>query len=329
MTEQFTGLDTSKLGSELDAALTSLESVLNEATTAVTGIRAALPQIAALGKVIDELDAAMASARQHLGVSAEAVPDEEPAPNEQQTPELANPAAEAPAPTELPTPVAQALASAESSTPAPPAPLAEPPSPEEPTAEGQPSAAILHTVPAEAPAEPPASAEPMAEEQPPAAILHTVPAEAPAGPPSPAEPMAEETTAEEQPPAAILHTVPAEAPAGPPEGATTQAEPLANTAQEAGAGPSGANSRDLRLRIGTSAGSLDLKAVDRSINENPGVVDVTLLDYDGSNATLKVWVDESADAIAARDGLLTSLKRHLGDDGAVEVSIDFDEESAA
>ncbi|MCH8901833.1 MAG: hypothetical protein IIC88_05995, partial [Chloroflexi bacterium] len=56
------------LGGELDAALTTLESVLGEASHAVAGIRDTLPQIAALGEVVAELEAAMANAYRHLSV---------------------------------------------------------------------------------------------------------------------------------------------------------------------------------------------------------------------------------------------------------------------
>ncbi|MCH8994745.1 MAG: hypothetical protein IH959_07225 [Chloroflexi bacterium] len=85
----------------------------------------------------------------------------------------------------------------------------------------------------------------------------------------------------------------------------------------------------LRLTVKSNSGSLDLKAVDGSVNENPAVVDVALLDYDGRKATLKLWVNESADPIGVRDALLGSLRRRLGDEQAAEVRIDFEESAAA
>jgi hypothetical protein len=80
----------------------------------------------------------------------------------------------------------------------------------------------------------------------------------------------------------------------------------------------------LRVGVTSKGGSLDLKAVDGSVNENPAVVDVALLDYDGRQATLKLWINQSADPVGVRDALLGSLRRRLGDEGNAEVSIDFE-----
>ena len=85
----------------------------------------------------------------------------------------------------------------------------------------------------------------------------------------------------------------------------------------------------LRLDVSTRAGSLDLKAVDGSVNENSAVVDVALLDYDGRHATLKIWIEASADPNAVREALLESLQRHLADDEDAEVRIDFEDDPAA
>lgn len=85
----------------------------------------------------------------------------------------------------------------------------------------------------------------------------------------------------------------------------------------------------LVLDVSTKAGSLDLRAVDGSVNENTAVVDVALLDYDGRHATLKVWIDASANPITVRDSLLESLQRRLADDKDAEVRIDFEASSAA
>lgn len=80
----------------------------------------------------------------------------------------------------------------------------------------------------------------------------------------------------------------------------------------------------LRLGVTSKAGSLDLKAVDGSVNENPAVVDVALLDYDGRKATLKLWINGSADPVGVRDALLGSLRRRLGDESDAEVQIEFE-----
>ena len=112
-----------------------------------------------------------------------------------------------------------------------------------------------------------------------------------------------------------------------PVAEATAPEPVAGTtAPEPAAGE--AASHCLRLSVQSKSGSLDLKAVDRSVNENPAVVDVALLDYDGRKATLKLWVNESADPIGVREALLGSLRRHLGDEQATELSIDFEQTAA-
>lgn len=90
-----------------------------------------------------------------------------------------------------------------------------------------------------------------------------------------------------------------------------------------------AGSRALRLRVGSKSGSLDLKAVDAAVNENPGVVDVALLDYDGRAATLKLWLSETEDPNALREALLESLRRRLGDEETAEISIELEDQSAA
>ncbi|MEX0786604.1 MAG: hypothetical protein WD939_08215, partial [Dehalococcoidia bacterium] len=66
-----------------------------------------------------------------------------------------------------------------------------------------------------------------------------------------------------------------------------------------------AAARCLRLGVSSKGGSLDLKAVDGSVNENPSVVDVALLDYDGRHATLKLWINDSADPNGVRDALIS------------------------
>jgi len=81
----------------------------------------------------------------------------------------------------------------------------------------------------------------------------------------------------------------------------------------------------LRLTVQSHSGSLDLKAVDGAVNENRDVVDVALLDYDGRQATLKLWINPETDANAVREALVASLKGQFGDDGTAEAFIDFEE----
>ena len=107
--------------------------------------------------------------------------------------------------------------------------------------------------------------------------------------------------------------------------------PIDDTREQEQASPSTAEpsaapvSNCLRLTVQSKSGSLDLKAVDGAVNENPDVVDVALLDYDGRQAALKLWVNPSADATAVRDALMVSLRSQLGDDGSAEAFIDVDE----
>jgi hypothetical protein len=82
------------------------------------------------------------------------------------------------------------------------------------------------------------------------------------------------------------------------------------------------------LDVKSVSGPLDLKAVDSSVNGNPDVVDVALLDYDGRRASLKVWFDGSSDLPNARAALRENLQRHLGGQPA-EISLERSEESAA
>ena len=85
----------------------------------------------------------------------------------------------------------------------------------------------------------------------------------------------------------------------------------------------------LRLEVTSRTGSLDLKAVDGSVNENPAVLDVALLDYDGRQATLKLWVNDSSDPEGVRDAVVSSLRNHLGDESQALVSLTFESGSAA
>lgn len=91
--------------------------------------------------------------------------------------------------------------------------------------------------------------------------------------------------------------------------------------------PSAETSRCVRLGVRSKSGNLDLKEVDSSVNENPAVIDVALLDYDGRQATLKLWINEAADPDGVRDALLSSLRSHLGEKDT-ELTIELDDDSS-
>ena len=84
----------------------------------------------------------------------------------------------------------------------------------------------------------------------------------------------------------------------------------------------------LCLRIGSKAGSLDLKAVDNAVNEQAAVTDVALIDYDGRQATLRVWVTATNPDVI-REALHESLRSRLGDEDVADIEIDFEERAAA
>ncbi len=85
----------------------------------------------------------------------------------------------------------------------------------------------------------------------------------------------------------------------------------------------------LLLDVRSPSGSLDLKALDASVGECPEVVEVALLDYDGSRASLKVWVDGTADPMAVRESMLDGLEQRLAGDAGAEIRIELEQESAA
>lgn len=124
------------------------------------------------------------------------------------------------------------------------------------------------------------------------------------------------------------------APATPePQPESPEFEPIENAApseqaiadSETEEEPSGV-SHCLRVDVTTETSSLDLKAVDGAVNETAEVVDVALLDYDGRRASLKVWLDEAADAQRVREKLLESLQRRL--DGETDIQISFEKSAA-
>lgn len=120
------------------------------------------------------------------------------------------------------------------------------------------------------------------------------------------------------------------APVQEPENETTEAieKPDTGPESEPVLEPASTATRCLRLKVSKKSGSLDLKDVDGSVNENSSVVDVALLDYDGRQATLKLWVNERADPNGVREALLTSLRTHLGEEDT-ELDIEFEEDSVA
>ena len=101
--------------------------------------------------------------------------------------------------------------------------------------------------------------------------------------------------------------------------AETEPAPVASAPQ------GGNEAHCLRLNVSSKTGSLDLKSVDAAVNENPAVIDVALLDYDGRRATLKLWVNASADAEGVSEALIGSLRERLGEKDQAEVKIDFEE----
>ncbi len=113
---------------------------------------------------------------------------------------------------------------------------------------------------------------------------------------------------------------------GAPENETAPAEEIPQQAEQR-FGPS--SNSCLRLEVASRTGSLDLKAVDGSVSENPAVLDVALLDYDGRQATLKLWVNDSSDPEGVRDAVISSLRNHLGDESQAIVTLTFESGSAA
>lgn len=66
------------------------------------------------------------------------------------------------------------------------------------------------------------------------------------------------------------------------------------------------------LNVESVGGSLDLRTVDQPIAEDPNVLDVALLDYDGKRATLKVWLGEEGDPNVIRADLEERLRSGSG-----------------
>ena len=137
-----------------------------------------------------------------------------------------------------------------------------------------------------------------------------------------------DTPQAETAPSPALRSVPRAEPAE--AGGGSEAPPTAEEGPAEAAGPAEPARRCFRLEVEADQGSLDLKAVDRSVSENAGVVDVALLDYDGRRASLKIWVEQEAEPEQVQSALLERLKANLGAEGeSGEVSISLSEEPAA
>lgn len=119
--------------------------------------------------------------------------------------------------------------------------------------------------------------------------------------------------------ATSLRAVPVET--FPPVEQTLVAQEEAQPAAAAGA------SQCFRLHVTKTSGTLDLKTVDNALNEHGEIVDLALLDYDGREATLKVWVSGTIDRQSLQESLTADLLQRVGDDA--KVKIEFDQESAA
>jgi len=115
------------------------------------------------------------------------------------------------------------------------------------------------------------------------------------------------------------------------EESTRVAAPAASEIEDepAASATRGPVTRCLKLDVSRKVGSLDLKLVDSAVSESPGVADVALLDYDGHQATLRLWIAEGEDPDAVCETLVKSLRSRLGGESLAEVRIEFEEESAA
>jgi ribose 1,5-bisphosphokinase PhnN len=69
--------------------------------------------------------------------------------------------------------------------------------------------------------------------------------------------------------------------------------------------------------------------VDNAVNEQAAVRDVALIDYDGRQATLRVWVTGRENPESVRQALYQSLRSRLGDEDVADIDIEFEERAAA
>lgn len=130
-----------------------------------------------------------------------------------------------------------------------------------------------------------------------------------------------------KPEAAPLRSIPPQEPAPQPEPAL-EPVPAEPALEPVPTEPLTPGQFCLRLRVGSKAGSLDLKAVDNAVNEQAAVTDVALIDYDGRQATLRVWIT-ATNPDAIREALHQSLRSRLGGEDVADVEIDFEEQAAA
>ena len=130
-----------------------------------------------------------------------------------------------------------------------------------------------------------------------------------------------------KPEAALLRSIPPQEPAPQPD-PTLEPVPAEPALEPVPAEPLTPGQFCLRLRVGSKAGSLDLKAVDSAVNEQAAVTDVALIDYDGRQATLRVWIT-ATNPDAIREALHQSLRSRLGGEDVADVEIDFEEQAAA
>ncbi|MEX0749911.1 MAG: hypothetical protein WD359_03805 [Dehalococcoidia bacterium] len=77
-----------------------------------------------------------------------------------------------------------------------------------------------------------------------------------------------------------------------------------------------------RLEFQSSGGPLDLRAVDDAVGEHPAVRDVALLDYDGRNATLKVWVIAGTSPADIQQALSDRAAQIFGDSDVTIVALE-------
>ena len=130
-----------------------------------------------------------------------------------------------------------------------------------------------------------------------------------------------------KPEAAPLRSIPPQEPAPQPEPAL-EPVPAEPALEPVPTEPLTPGQFCLRLRVGSKAGSLDLKAVDNAVNEQAAVTDVALIDYDGRQATLRVWIT-ATNPDSIREALHQSLRSRLGGEDVADVEIDFEEQAAA
>jgi hypothetical protein len=131
----------------------------------------------------------------------------------------------------------------------------------------------------------------------------------------------------------VVASAPTPAPAVAPTPAATlravepapQPEPVSELTVEKQS--TGGGTQCVRLQITKSNGPLDLKTVDNAVNEHPEIVDLALLDYDGRQATLKVWISGPIERQALEQSLSSDLMERIGEGS--DVKIEFDQESAA